>query len=704
MTDTIKITNAAGDVFPYTLVQGSPLPWTYGQVLSTPFRLSGIPTPQDNQLVSRFPYLWFKGLGWISQYRSTGRGVSGLRDADADTSGNILTLPHLQQSVANPAPYNYYGSASDTNLSHWFSFAGELIGIFQDIGGSGAFRSIGSRLFQGASDTWTSGSFIGISGSYINWVESYDGTTHKGSAYVLFGHENGAYPVALEDGEYRVRTQSTVTGSWLDTAAQPGGSALYIDTTPPIAYAKVPNNGGYPHAILLDAPTAGRNDLIAVIYEEAAASGGSIDQTRIYHTPDVGANWTNTGNVPGKPRGKAMWVDPYTAGFPVAPVISTTEGLYLITPATPLVSPILVDELGLGGGDDAGFMAKGPDGSLYISTNSGDILRVSVTGIGSFDINNIGPVTSVPGDGDGIAASRQGPVTWMVSSTKFLYVAMQGATYSHIVRFKYETQAWHSFFLHSDNTNKIYRMALSGRDDGTQRLHIAMGTGLYPGSGIDLTMFEKPDDPIATSGAAVEASGFVQFPSDDMGDPHTTAGVYQSLMEADGLTSTTAGEYINYKTGSDTATWGTDDRGNFLSTETTITFASGSGISANTIKNQLTLYRDSGDTSQTPLVKSFEMRAVNAQDALRVVTLPIDLTATSSFNNRSVSQLIAELETFFKAATQVTIEASNVGTWKAKVLSPPQFDLRINSADNQQQLGLLSGTALVSFTQLIEGI
>ena len=687
MVDSIKING-----IPYVLEAGGELPWRYGQVLTTPFRLSGVPTPQDNQIVSRFPYLWNKGIGWDSQSRSTGRGVGGVRDADADTSGNIITLPHLQQSVALPAVVLRVGATVSPKA--WATFRSELYLIYHDVSGTGSSGNLGVGVatFQN-DDTYNAPATVLDSGATNLSNEAADLTAHKGRLFALYAYE------ASNPADYSFDIKYSAAGaSWTDASGTGWDTALIRKNDG----TAIPADNGFPFGLVLDAPRSARHDLIVALGEDATASGGAADQTRVLFSANGAGSptWTSIdAAVPGKPRGKAMWIDPYTAGFPVYPVISTTEGLYLIDAATPLVTPILAEELGLGGDDNAGFMAKGADGSLYIANAFGDILRVRMAGLGIFDIKNIGPRTTVPGGGDGLVSTRVGVVSAMVSSTKFLYVAILAGTYSNIVRFHYETETWHSFFLAS-NANKIYRMTLSGRDDGTQRLHIMIDGG----GTIGLYQFEKPDDPISKSGVAVEASGFVQFPADDLGDPHTTAGVVQAFMEADDLTATTAGEYIDYKTGTDGAAWGTDDRGDFLSGNTSLTFASGVGIAANILKNELTLNRDAGNTAQTPKVNSFEVRAVSSQEILRTPVFPIDLVKTAARYDRTVEMQIEELEAIFKTATQVTISAGKFADFHAKVIDPPVFNLRIEGEDNQQQQGWMFGTAGITFTQLIEGV
>lgn len=614
------------------------------QSLPPEFRTSGTQARASFQdlpvHVFRALHKW--GVGWSQHPVADNLSLGAMQDCNGDARWpGHFTLPHADQAVARPDPDDTNGNGSDTALHCLFNFAGELIGIFQDIGTPDPHQDIRSRLFQGLTDTWTLGVNIGYAGSEVDWVAAYDGCVHKGAAYVVFGHENGVAGATLEDGEYRVRTQASVGGAWSDVSAQPGASALYIDTTTG-AGTDVPENNGYPHAVILDGPAGSRDDLIVGIQEEALASGGSVDQTRIYHTPDKGANWTNTGNVPGKPRGRGIWYDPFTGGFPSMPVISTTTNAYVIDAANSAAVPILPESL-LGGSDDAGFMCVGPDGALYVSLASGNIVRVPPpTQLDRVAYEVIGPITTtaIRADGqrgDGIIASKRGPVTWMESSGQFVYVAFQGDSISHIMCFNPFERAWFPFHQRAD-TNKIYRMAFSASDDGTERLHIAIDAG----STTTLQQFEHPDESLATVTALKETSGHLALAEYDLNDPHTKGNFVEVLGRFADLSATDAEKYASLNYGIDGAGWtSVTNTGRFVSGDKRLQFGKTQqnvtgqteagtpiGINGTTIQLRVNLVSDDG-TEDGPDLQELQLNAYNAYDRFEGWRFFIDVAATA---------------------------------------------------------------------------
>ena len=628
----LKLWVVDGDIRPY-------MPKVQGDS----FRPRGGIRRSDNVKIERLPFLnWhIDGIGFdrISRDLMADGTVSGaMSDANADTRHRgSITLPHKGQAVTNPAPDDTNGDGNGTALGAWGNFQGEFIGAFQDIAGADPYQDVRSRVFQGASDTWTLGANIaGDTTGSRDAVTTLDLAVHKGAHYALAALENSAGTV---DAEYSVATQATPAGSWSGTAASPGANAKFIDFT---GFADrltgIPNNGGYPLGLILDGLTTTREDLIVAIQEDADASGGSVNQTRVYHTVDVGANWVSTGNVPGRPRGKGIWNDPFTSGFPIVPVISTTDNLYIVDPANTSVVPVLPGSI-LSGQDDDGFGMVGSDGAYYVSTAVGDLVRVSFNDIGILSYPNIGPVTKVPRGGSGIVASRRGPVTAMASSPNFLYVAFQGATYSHIMCWSYEFQSWHSFYLGAD-TKKIYRMALSLNDDGVQRLHIAVDAG----STITLLQFEYPDESAASRTIVKDTTGFVELAEDDLGDPNTSSAIIQAVMDANNLSATTSGKYGSWFYGADGAAWTANDAGDFLSGDKDLVLGSGAGVSAKTLRNRIVLTSNNG-AQDGPDIKDFEVQVKTKTRTLAGFPLVVDIgrTAAQRGNNVTAATVMTEI-------------------------------------------------------------
>jgi hypothetical protein len=596
------------------------------------FRLQGTQRRRDNIKITRFPFLnWdIDGIGHasISRDKIPDRPSGRMADADADTSHpNGLTLPHAAQSVANPDPDDTSSSSStDAILDSWVTIFSELAGIFRDTGGTDEYKDIRVRLYQAGSDTWTLGNRIRSKATNDSAVAAFDSTRHKSFHAIITGVETGSGTV---DASYAVYTQQTFAESWVLRTNQPAADALLIDHTGSTDYLKgVPSNNGYPMAFLLDAPApVGREDLIAAIEEHPGASGGGSLQTRIYHTADVGNSaWTYTGAVSGKPRGKGLWANPFSTTKEQFPIIATTTNVYVVDTANSQTSPIFSNEV-LGGADDDGFISVGANGLLYVATAQGDLFEVTQPeqGAGAPAVRNIGPSTRTANGGDGLTAERRGPITAMVATPGFLYVAIQGASNSHIVKLNYDNKSWHSVYV-AANTNKIYRMIYSNRDDGTGRLHIAVDGG----SAISLLQFERPDDSLATVTAPTEATGYVLLAKEDFGDPHASAAVVQAVLAGDDLSGSTSGEYVTLKDGIDGEAATTNNRGNFLSGDLDLLYALGAGVAAKTWQGRLEMTRDGGTNTDTVKIRDFEIQARNKNSTLNGQQIRVNIAATAA--------------------------------------------------------------------------
>lgn len=566
------------------------------------------------------------GVGWAKSRRSRGEGVGGLNESTMDTRHAAgITLAHNSQTITGPVAGAFIRADSTQAGQAWATFKGELYLLHHDAsnGTGGNNFSVGTSKFASSSDSYAgSATEIGSGANVNRTLEGADITEYDGFLYALYTLEQADIGDMFYSVEYYNLSSWTADVTGLDANAFRVNDGL-----------TVPAEGGYPFGLLLNAPTEARHDLVAAIREESAAAGGSIDQTRIYHLPSVGGTWVNTGNVPGKPRGKGVWRDLFTSGFPAVPVISTTNNVYIVDAANSQVKPVFADAL-LGGDDDDGFMIAGPDNALYVANAQGDFFRVTIGDeVGAIRRpDNIGPVTRTGNGGNGVIAARQGPVSAVVTSAQFLYAAYKGASYSHIMCYSYEFGSWHVFYTAS-NTNRIYRMALSTADDGTQRLHIAVDAG----STVTYLSFDEPDasrvQVAFQTSVGLAPDGKIELAEEDFGDEGVSKGIIAVTLRADDLSADNTGEYMEAKYGLDGAAWdNVSVTGDFLSGTKTLQLESNSrGVSGKTLNLRLDGYRDSGGTN----TDSFILHEIEVLARLKLNTLngweiTVDLAETAA--------------------------------------------------------------------------
>lgn len=205
-----------------------------------------------------------------------------------------------------------------------------------------------------------------------------------------------------------------------------------------------------------------------------------------------------------------------------------------------------------------------------------------------------------------------------------------------------------------------------------------------------------------------QTTSTMQFAEDDMGDPHNDACVHQVRMEAENLSATTAGEYIDYKFGVDGGAWDTTDLGDFLSGDLDLVHGSGDGVAAKTLRNELVLHRDAGETTDTPLIKDFEVMATKTQQLLRQMTVDIDLTETAVHipeTGTSPEAVLLTLEAALTSTPKFTFKIGGLADMKARVRLPAEWRLQVSELGGGDGLGLgqLHGIATVSVEEVLEG-
>ena len=192
-------------------------------------------------------------------------------------------------------------------------------------------------------------------------------------------------------------------------------------------------------------------------------------------------------------------------------------------------------------------------------------------------------------------------------------------------------------------------MALSAADDGNMRLHFQerLGTTTHSTEFI-LNPLAHPDSGVTINYAA---SGVQDRPRLDMGFPFDNAAFFEVGLEADDLSGSTSGEYINLDYGVNDATPSTDI-GNILSGTRKLQIASGAGVEGREIQIREN-YARSGTTANTP--KGYDMEITykkklnktsagnDESDSYRSWSMDVDITATANQENRNAQAVLGDL-------------------------------------------------------------
>ena len=200
-----------------------------------------------------------------------------------------------------------------------------------------------------------------------------------------------------------------------------------------------------------------------------------------------------------------------------------------------------------------------------------------------------------------------------------------------------------------------------------------------------------------------QTSSKMQFAEDDAGDPHNDMTVHEARIEADNLGADNTTEYVEYKFGTDGAAWDTTDLGDFLSGDLDLVHGSGAGVSAKTLRNEIVGHRDGGDTTDTVLLKDFEVMASKTQQVLRLLLLEIDLSETAKQTRITTETVITNLEAVMKSSEKTTFKVGELPEMKVRIRQPAAWELEAVDQDLRKTRGMLTGFASVIVEEVLEG-
>lgn len=568
-----------------------------------------------------------------------GFGLARLRDIDDPKQalrfwdstletrfGSQVTLAPLNQDASEHASSN----VMKTGVEH----KGTLYGIFTEL-------SATPEHFIGAYHWAAAGTFNwgdtrnGISGGQVNPAVPLDVITHKTSKFLLWALTN----------DHKI--SSAAANTWAAAEGTGWPANLLADS--------VTRNEDIDAGLLLDFG----NTLLAFLWDE---NNGEI---KVWKSTDSGTNWTSVVTVGSSngPTGVAVFFD---QNGDIAPVVGTREGIYAIDLTNSTASRILslADQPS---NDNCRRMAVW-NGDLYVPLGDGGTLRVRHHGSGQFSVTPVGPNLD-----DGLPSERQGHVTWMLPTSQWLFVAYGGHTASTKASiFAYDGLGWHHIFQNGTANQEIDWIGISDRDDGTLRMHISVRTGT---NSTDMRFLEKPLTNPKSESVRCESSGSLTRPEFDGGMPKVDTAWLEVFYDAADLSASTAGEYINIDYGLDGDDPATD-LGDILSGDKDLQFASGVGVSGNSISVKETYNRDSGDNTQTPKGRSLEVTYLKQPVDLFGFGFEVDIVSSARHVNGGVEEVIANLTTAQASVTLVTLKYGKAS----------QVNVRVRAIEGLEQL------------------
>lgn len=311
-------------------------------------------------------------------------------------------------------------------------------------------------------------------------------------------------------------------------------------------------------------------------------------------------------------------------------------------------------------------------GGLYVSKGSvpfGQLLEFKIQG-GTRIISSVGL-----DNGSGLPASRHGFIIDLRDGGAWLLALTRNDSTNHASVFAFDGAGWHHVYNSNTSsgdwlpsgTKKAQLMTLSTVDT-TQRLHLAFEVD---SSNVDAVHVKNPlRNPLTLSTFDYEDDGYLDLPRFAGGLPEHPANWLQAHIDADDLSATTAGEYVQLKYGKDGEARVDNTSGNFLSGAKDILMTTTkAGISSKTLAARIHFYRGITITNG-PKVYEFKIEFVKFPLIRHVWHFVIDVDKSVAPNMLQRSNVVSNIEAVEASITQVTFSVAGLTQVYVKCLPP----------------------------------
>jgi len=532
-----------------------------------------------------------------------------------------------------------------------FEHGGELYALWETFHENGDSNSrIYVTDYTGSSTTWTNPAValfvqlvdpLGNSNQALTGVswQAVDSTVIAGEAIMLVagGVQGSTSNASTSHAIYHKSTPATA--SWTAATTQP--------TT----------------AQLANSPTFGENTDFGRV-EAVEGTGAYLfawDENNstvdCFKSTNLGVAWSSVAAAaapcPNGVHGSAVY---YDLNGDVAPVFTVDDAVYAFDTSANALHKLVTLPTAANNGKVCQVWANPYNNgleSLYISLATGEFIEYTYSSSGStvkiLNFNLFGALD----------ADMSGYGIYAVSSNDWLLFSYGGSAagkkawigaYSGQGSIGDDRSAGFHFIFQNDTANReIDWMHLSAADDGNMRLHFQERLGATTHSTeFILNPLSHPDSGVTINYAA---SGVQDRPRLDMGFPFDNAAFFEVGLEADDLSGSTSGEYINLDYGVNDATPSTDI-GNILSGTRKLQIASGAGVEGREIQIREN-YARSGTTANTP--KGYDMEITykkklnktsagnDESDSYRRWTMDVDIVQTANQENRNAQAVLGDL-------------------------------------------------------------
>lgn len=274
---------------------------------------------------------------------------------------------------------------------------------------------------------------------------------------------------------------------------------------------------------------------------------------------------------------------------------------------------------------------------------------------------------------DGLPSDKMGEITAMTSNYKWIYAAVKGATYSHILT-RDQGGAWQYYARIPSAGLWVREMFLSNSPDAIDRLWCLFDNYAYPGYFLNPVV-----NPLVAGTYSFEATGYFTKPIFDGGLPEVKGAYYDFAWLVDSIGSAVLKNKVNLLYGLDGASPLTL-LGITATNNSSFLFGSPYGVSANRIQSCISFTRDTIATGTTPVFRDAIIHYLKDPDKRESFDFNIDVKETARNVGLPQEAVLATLSRIMDIKTLLPFHYGLVATRQVKVLDiPAQEDIENDS-------------------------
>lgn len=279
---------------------------------------------------------------------------------------------------------------------------------------------------------------------------------------------------------------------------------------------------------------------------------------------------------------------------------------------------------------------------------------------------------------DGLPTEQFGEITAACSSWKYIYAAVKGASYSHILTMD-ENNVWQYYARIPSMGLWVKRLFLSDAPDAIDRLWVIYGNHSFPGYFLNPMVA-----PLQAGTYSFVPTGYFTKPVFDGGMPEETGAFYDMNVTADGIGGSNKITCVYGLNGANPVS----TLGVVSTTSFTHTFGSPYGVEGRRIQPKFILHGANNGTS--PEFKSAVIHYLKIPKTRESFEFTIDLQETAKTKQNPLEAVIGSLNSERDSKTLLPFWYGQIGTKAVRVIDMPGLeDIELDKIYSGERTGFI---------------